>query len=205
MNLHRAKKADWEKVAPSKHNAFQKIAVATGGFLTPANLITVIGLGIVVYGLIVILQGWYLIGLLLLAGGRLLDVADGLVADITKTKSPLGELFDAVADKAGTILTVFVLIIAGIAPWWVIVALILPQLVISGIVFYKHHKRIRVHPTRQGKISMALVWVGVVGLVIAKEIGGFVALEIVTYSVILLSLALGSYATWQYATGRNQD
>ena len=205
MNLHRAKKADWDNVSPEEYNVFQQLAVATSGFLTPANVITVIGLAIVIFGLAVILQGHFLAGLLLLAFGRLLDVADGFVADVTKTKSPVGELFDAAADKAGTILTILVLFFAGVGVWWLILALIVPQIVILIVVYMKRRKAIRVHPTRQGKLSMALAWVGVVALLVNKELGGYVPLVVATYVIILASLMLGCYAIWQYTNGKNQD
>lgn len=206
MNLHRTTgKADWEKVSPANYNTFQKIAAATKGIVSPANVITVVGLGIVFYGLVTLLQGNYLLGLVLLAVGRLLDIVDGIVAESTGTKSPLGELFDAAADKIGTILTIVVLIFANIAYWWVIVALILPQVIIPLIVWYKGRRKIRVHPTRQGKLSMAFLWVGIVGLILIKAVGDFLPLTVVTYVCVGLSLVLGLYALWQYATGRNQD
>jgi phosphatidylglycerophosphate synthase len=206
MNLHRAsKKADWENVTPSKRSVFQKGAAATGGIVSPANGITVIGLGIVIYGLVLLLQGEYLWGLILLVVGRLLDIADGVVAEATQTKSATGELFDAAADKIGTLLTIVVLIAGNIADWWVIVALILPQVLIPLLVFYKRQKNIRVHPTRQGKVSMALTWVGIAGLILVKALGSAPALAVVTYLIIAVSLLLGLYALWQYATGRNQN
>ena len=205
MNLHRAKKADWQKVSPEQYNSFQKLAAATNGFLTPANVITVIGLSIVIYGLVIILQGYFLGGLLLLAAGRLLDVVDGVVAEFTKTKSPIGEIFDAAADKAGTILTILVLFFAGVGEWWLIAALIIPQIVILIVVYLKQRQNIRVHPTRQGKLSMALAWVGVVALLVNKELGGYIPLQAAVYVIIFVSLALGGYAIWQYTNGKNQD
>jgi len=205
MNLHRTSGTpDWEKVAPAKRNIFQKISAATHGVASPANVITVIGLGIVIYGLILLLQQQYWVGLVLLAVGRLLDVVDGIVAEATGTKSPLGELFDAVADKIGTILTILALIFAGITYWWVIAALIIPQAVIPLVIFYKKQKGISVHPTRQGKLSMATAWVGIVGLLVEKALNDFQPLAIGVYVIIGVSLALGLYALWQYATGRDQ-
>jgi len=206
MNLHRTTgKADWEKVKPADRNVFQKASAATHGFASPANIITVIGLGIVVYGLALVLRGDYWLGLILLALGRLLDIVDGVVAESTGTKSPLGELFDAAADKIGTILTILALIVAGITYWWVIVALILPQVIIPLVALYKKRKHAKIHPTRQGKLSMASAWVGIVGLLVVKALNDFQPLAIVIYVIIGLSLVLGLYALWQYATGRDQD
>jgi phosphatidylglycerophosphate synthase len=206
MNLHRSTgKADWEKVAPASRAFFQRVAAATKGLVTPANFITIIGLGVVVYGLVMLLQGHYVLGLVLLAAGRLLDILDGIVAEATGTKSALGEFFDAVADKVGTFLTFIVLIGIGITYWWVMLALILPQVLIPLVVFYRKQKRLPIHPTRPGKLSMAFLWAGIVGLILVKAANGFLPLAILTYIVIALSFAFGMYALWQYSTGRNQD
>ena len=204
MNLHRTSaKADWQKIPASKHNVFQKIALATAGYLTPANLITIIGFGIVLYGLAAILDGQYWTGLVLLASGRLLDVADGIVADKTGTKSPLGEIFDAAADKFETLFTIAVIIAAGITNLWVVVALIIPQAIIPMLIFYKKQKGIGIHPTQAGKLSMALTWAGIVGLLLVKTLGDALIIEVATYVIIGLSLVLGLYALWQYSTGRD--
>jgi len=206
MNLHRTSaKPDWENTKTSKHNAFQKIAAATGGWVTPANIVTVIGFGIVVYGLVCLMNQQYWAGLILLAIGRLLDIVDGIVADKTGTKSPLGETFDAVADKIGTLFTIIVFIVAGITHLWVILALIIPQVVIPMLILYKKGKGIGVHPTRPGKLSMALTWVGIVGLLIVKALNDPIWLAVIVYVIIGVSLVLGLYALWQYATGRDQN
>jgi phosphatidylglycerophosphate synthase len=204
MNLHRVSgKSDWENVVPAKRNVFQKVAAATKGIVSPANVITVVGLGIVIYGLGLVLQQQFWPGLILLVVGRLLDIADGLVADATQTKSAIGELFDAAADKIGTLLTIVVLILAGITYWWVIVALVLPQVIIPLVILYKKYKGIKVHPTRQGKLSMAATWAGIPGLLLLKALHEPIVLVIAVYGVITVSLVLGLYALWQYATGRD--
>jgi len=206
MNLHRTSaKPDWENIRISQQSSIQKIAAKTSGWLTPPNLITIIGLGIVIYGLVCILNESYWAGLILLAIGRLLDIVDGVVADKTGTKSPLGETFDAVADKIGTLLTIIVIIIAGITNLWIIAALIIPQAIIPMLILYKKQNGVSVHPTRPGKLSMALTWVGIVGLLILKALGEPFILSIAVYAIIGGSLVLGLYALWQYSTGRDQN
>jgi CDP-diacylglycerol--glycerol-3-phosphate 3-phosphatidyltransferase len=204
MNLHRsAGQPDWELVKEADRTSVQKLAAATGGLMTPPNAITVIGLIIVILGLISILEQSYWIGLLLLTAGRLMDIVDGLVADKTGTKSSVGEIFDAAADKVGTILTLIVILFANITSFWVIVALIIPQLVIPIISFYKKRKGRGVHPTRAGKLSMALTWVGIVGLIIVKALDDPLWLVTIFYTVIGVSLILGLYSLWQYMTNRD--
>lgn len=203
MNLHRTSGLpDWETVKPSERTVFQRIATSTGGVVSPANAITVVGLGIVIVGLAAILQQQFWTGVVLLSVGRLLDIVDGLVAEATHTKSPLGEIFDAVADKIGTILTIFTLLFAQVAYWWVIVALVVPQVVIALVIMIKKTRGSTVHPTRQGKLSMAAAWVGIVGLILSKALHDPFALTAVVYVIIALSFALGLYALWQYTTNR---
>lgn len=204
MNLHRTSGTpDWANVKAADRNVFQNMAAATRGIASPANIITVIGLGIVMCGLVAIAQQQFWTGLVLLVMGRLLDIVDGLVAEATHTKSPLGELFDAVADKIGTLLTIAVLLIADVAHWWVIVALIVPQIAIMLLILYKKSKGVGVHPTRQGKLSMAAAWGGIVGLLLAKALNNPAMLGVAVYVIIAGSVILGLYALWQYATDRN--
>lgn len=200
MNLHRAStKPDWERVSIEERTNIQRIAAATQGVVTPPNIITAIGLLMVLYGLWQIINQEVIIGITIVALGRLLDVVDGWVAELTKTKSLIGEMSDAVADKIGTLLTVIALFVARATPWWVIVMLILPQVTITLIIAYKKRQRISVHPTRQGKLSMAFAWLGIVGLFVSMDTGGITPLDVATYVFVAVSTLLGLYAAWQYA------
>lgn len=203
MNLHRTTgKPDWETIRVSDRTFIQNIAAATKGVVTPPNIISVIGLGLVIYGLAALFQGQYLFGIILLAVGRLLDIADGLVADVTGTKSPIGELTDATIDKIGTLLTIITLVIVGIAPLWLITLLLVPQLAISSVILYKRHKGTTVHPTLVGKLSMALVWAAITGLLLLKAFAlGAVVISLV-YTAVIFSALLAVVALWQYSTGR---
>lgn len=203
MNLHRtAKQPEWESTSPAEHSFFQRVAAKTNGIVTPGNGVTVIGFGLVLYGLGMILADDIIAGSVLIVVGRLLDIADGLLAEATRTKSPLGELFDAAADKLGTVLTLIVLIVSGIASPWIIAALAIPQVIILAIVFYKRQKGIGIQPTRFGKLSMALVWVAIAGVCLIEGFGSTFWLVALVYSSVITSAVLGVGAIWQYATGR---
>ena len=206
MNLHRTTgKPDWDGLKKSDYNTFQKIGEATHSIVTPPNVITIIGLGLVIYGLISVLGGHFWLGLGLLAVGRILDIVDGVVAQATGTKSPTGEFLDASVDKVGTLLTIIVLYIAASQQWWAITLILIPQFITPFVSLYKrtHHKDI--HPTRPGKLSMATAWVGIIGLLVMKAVEGSAispALSIVVYVFAILSFILGIYALWQYTTDR---
>lgn len=204
MDLHRTtKKPDWQKRKSSEYNIFQRVAARTDGILSPANIVTLIGFGVVLYGLVAILQKQFWLGLILIGIGRLFDIADGFVAQATHTKSPIGELFDAVADKVGTFLTIIVLVVAQVTSWWIIIALVVPQVVISGITLYRRQRGRRMHPSRSGKLSMAAAWGGIVGVIIMKATDEPLWLAIGVYALVAVSFLLGSYAVVQYAKGRD--
>ena len=99
MDLHRIENnlPDWEN-NPDEINIYQKVALKTRGVVTPGNLVTTAGLGLVAYGSTKLGANLFE-GIGYVTAGRLADVADGMAANKTGTKSPLGEKFDAVADK----------------------------------------------------------------------------------------------------------
>lgn len=204
MSLHRTSgEPDWETIPKDHRTRLQRLAASTNGIVTLPNIISLVGFIFVLYGLFLILNSQYWSGLIMLVAGRLLDIADGMIAEETATKSPLGELVDATIDKIGTVLTIIVLVIANVAPWWIIILLLVPQIIISLVILIKRRKGIKVHPTRAGKISMALVWVGIIGLLLVTAMGDPIPLAILVTLVIVVSALLALYALWQYATGRD--
>lgn len=100
MNLHRTVDgADYDKVNPEDRNNHQKVAKVSRGLLTLANLVSVTGLAVTLWGIQDLEQKKYLKGTVKILGGRLCDLADGYIADKTGTKSPFGEFMDASVDK----------------------------------------------------------------------------------------------------------
>ncbi len=204
INLHRTSKdPDWKHIKPARRNLFQHVASATNGIVTPANIISVTGFLVVLGGLAAVTSEYFWLGFVLLVAGRLLDIVDGYVADKTGTKSPLGEMVDTIIDKVVTFLTVLVFIVNGVSEWWIIVGLALPQLLIALLILYKRQKGVVVHPTIYGKFSMGLAWAGIGGLLLLKAIEGPRDISLIVFSVVGASIALGMYALWQYASGRD--
>jgi phosphatidylglycerophosphate synthase len=205
MNLHRSdSKPDWENVDQKKRTIWQRIAAATNGIVTPANLATLIGFGLVVVGLLDIINENYWWGSALIIVGRLFDLLDGWLAESTKTKSPLGELLDAAIDKVGTILTIVAFYIATLAPWWVLSGLLLPHVIIIFISLNARRRGVQLHPSRIGKLSMAAVWVALFGLVFIKALDWplFSIGTVLVYSVATLSVVLGAAAATGYLFSR---
>ena len=186
MNLHRTTGTpDWHAIDPSKRNFWQRCAVVTHGVVTPGNLVTIVGLILVLWGLIVLIVGDYWLAGGLVLVGRLCDLLDGWAADATQTKSPLGELMDATADKIETAAALVAIWVAGVAPWWLVLGLIATQLLISGIAVIARRRGVELHPSRRGKLAMAFIWVLLVGLVVLK------ATQVAASVTFLTSLVAG--------------
>jgi len=201
MNLHRTTGApDWAAVKPRNRNVWQHIAASTYGIATLSNIVTFGGFALVVIGLFYLLNHEYLLGAVLLAVGRAADILDGWLAEVTGTKSPLGELLDASLDKVGTFLTLGVMFVAGIAPWWIIVLLLLPHIVITFVTMIAVQHKQQLHPSRAGKLSMATVWVSLVGFVLMKilDVADVSVLGVFTYAVAFISVFLGCFAARGY-------
>jgi phosphatidylglycerophosphate synthase len=160
LGIHRAKSADWDKGGPQ--NIWQKIAAKSNGTLTPANIASFAGGILAIYGLFVIVNGDTFRGLIFLTAGRLADLADGIIAEYTKTKSPLGEIIDASVDKIVVALTLIVLGAMELVPW-VIIAVVAVQNIANVVISVVAKLRKKsLHPSRLGKLSSAFSWVTII-------------------------------------------
>lgn len=205
MNLHRTTgQPDWADLDKSQYGFWQQVAAHTRGVVTPGNAVTICGLALVAFGLVMLMEREYWTALGLIVTGRLLDLVDGWLADITKTKSPLGELMDAAADKLGTFATIGVLAIAEVAPIWILVGLVVPHIVIAVIAAVGRLKNKQLHPSRAGKISMALLWVAIAGF-IALAAYESELLGAIVYGAAFLAIGLVLYATVDYASQLARD
>ena len=199
MNLHRTDgQPEWASIDPSAYNFWQRIAAATHGYVTPGNLTTLCGLVLVVIGLMQIIAEEYWLGGTLIIVGRLFDLVDGWLADITRTKSPLGETADAGADKIETFAAIVVLFIAALAPWWLLAALILPHVGITVIAYVARKRNVTLHPSRLGKISMALLWLALFGFILLRVADNTV-LSGMVYGIAAISVLTTLYAAAGYA------
>ena len=206
MKLHRADSTpQWEKIGPGDRTLLQRVAAATHGILTIANLATFIGIILVIIGLLEILNQNYWWGAILVIIGRSCDLLDGWLAELTATKSPLGELLDAVVDKIGTFLAIAALFVAGIAPVWLLVLLLLPHVIIAVISAIARWNKTALHPSRIGKISMAVLWVALFGFIIVRalELSSMSMLSIMVTVIAFLSFVLGVWAAAGYVKDRD--
>ena len=117
QNLHRSgNRPQWKEVPAIERNRWQKLAARTNGILTPANVVTGLGLWLVWGGLTDFKSGDRFKGIIKMTIGYGCDVGDGAVAELTGTKSPLGEVLDAGADKLRAAASLLTLTSSGDIP-----------------------------------------------------------------------------------------
>jgi phosphatidylglycerophosphate synthase len=204
VQLHRTTgEPDWLAVPPQSRGIWQRLAVRTHGAVTPSNAVTLAGFALVLIGLLTVLNGRYLIGTILLTIGRLCDILDGWLAELTGTKSPLGEFLDAAVDKILTILTVAAFFVAHIAPTWVLIALVAPHVLIALILFVWRLRKVMFHPSVAGKLSMAGVWLSLLIYALAHVVHLPAAVLTATQVIVIASSVAGFYAATLYARGRD--
>jgi phosphatidylglycerophosphate synthase len=93
--------------------------------------------------------------------------------------------------------------LAGIAPWWLVTALLLPHVVISIITFIGVRRSKRLHPSLAGKISMATAWISLVGFALEPALPESFAYGIFIYLVAAISVILGIWAAKGYWSDLN--
>jgi len=207
FKLHRTGgKGEWENIKPSKRNGWQRLAASTHSIVTPGNVLTVSGFALAAYGLVALAHQHYWSGLLIGGLGRFFDIADGFAADRTGTKSPLGESLDAGFDKLATALAIPAIIISKACPWWVIIALAVPQLIITIIGGAHLLRGQRLHPSPAGKLSMLLTWFSLAILVAARalEQPSTGLLSIFGYLIAATAIVLGLKAIIGYLHPRTK-
>ncbi|MBC7581473.1 CDP-alcohol phosphatidyltransferase family protein [Aeromicrobium sp.] len=172
MKLHRANGNDWDEVAIADRTVWQRYAARTQGYITPANAVTIFGSFIALTGLYVLaLDVNTMLGVSLLLVGRLADLFDGVVADYTGTKSPIGEAVDATADKvvlAASVMTLWIIQLLPTAVFGFLALHAVYNVLLFGWALFTAQ---RLHPSRNGKLAAALEWVVVLLFASALGIG----------------------------------
>jgi phosphatidylglycerophosphate synthase len=169
MKLHRAIRSDWSDIAPQQRTLWQRWAAGSRGIIAPANLVSLIGAALVLRGLFYFGEGRLVAGIWCVILGRLADILDGIVADYTKTKSPLGEAVDATVDKALIILSLAVLLDKHYLPPFVGLVMAVHALYNMGLSVAARQLKVNLHPSRAGKLCAAVEWL-CVGLYLLLDI-----------------------------------
>ncbi len=204
MELHRTGKiAQWKTVSPDKQNSWQRLAARTDGVLTPGNVTSSIGLALVLAGLAAVIFHAYWLGISLVAIGRLADILDGILAERTATKSPLGETVDASFDKVGALATLLVLAVEGLLPWAIAVIIGVQSTANIVLALYAHGKGSTLHPSKIGKLSAVGVWLCILIFALAKPLSdndwrGADYMLTFCYVFAVIAIAFSLLATFGY-------
>lgn len=197
MNLHTPLNIpDWKKPDAAKVNLWQRVAIATNGIVTIGNALSVSGLLIVVWAAVEVHAGSLVFGLVLTIIGRLADLADGLAANLTQTKSRLGEIVDTSCDKIGLFCLAIALFLSHLVPLPIIsvVAAYHVYLALFGAVW---GRRYHLHTNRYGKLTMFDSWVVIIAALLHSRFSASVTLWLLWICfasfVVLAVFAIRSY------------
>lgn len=162
MSLHRSGKVpEWETLPENRWNRWQKIAAKTRGIVTPGNIVSWTGAAFVGAGLYQTAKGHKKRGAALVAAGRSFDLGDGKAADLTGTKSPLGEATDATIDKGEALAALITLAISGIMDKDRAVSVGVQNLTSMAIGMAVKLTDQEVHPSRSGKDGTMAQWTAI--------------------------------------------
>ena len=110
--------------------------------------------------------GYFKIGFVLFAISAFSDVLDGAVARMRGEVTPLGKLFDPIADKLLIVFTSFILISEFLSMMLFFAILIVESLIITSALVGKYLYHLDIKANLFGKIKMALQSAGVLSLLI---------------------------------------
>jgi len=124
------------------------------------------------------------------------DWLDGRVARRRGRTSPLGSLLDPMADKILVLAFLVMLVEAGVAPGWIVVAIVARELLVSGLRLAALERGVVIRARDLGKLK---TWAQAV----AAGLGGFAAAgawdDSVAWWALLVALALTWISGLDYA------
>jgi phosphatidylglycerophosphate synthase len=182
MHVLQHNQSDWTNVSPKDRNSWQRLAAATRGIVALGNFVTIVGLLVALFGMYKIYRGDLVLGVLLVGVGRFADVLDGYAASLTKTKSKVGEGFDAASDKLIVLAAFGVFLARHIVPTVPLVLIFLHNALNVSLSIVARHSGKELHPSKSGKYATFLEWLTFLSFVAAKLIGN--------HSVFLADLCL---------------
>ncbi len=199
MNLHTPPQTpDWKHRRPEVVTVWQRIAIASNGVCTIGNILSVVGLVLVLLGAYKLYERNLFVGFCLIFVGRLADLADGYAADKTHTKSRLGEIFDTTCDKIGIFVVAIAVLLAHLIPLFTIICITAYNIYLAFFGL-RWGRRFNLHTNIFGKFTMFAAWAAILTAILYKYTPGSITL---TVSIIFLLLFLGAafvtiHAYWQ--------
>lgn len=133
--------------------------------------------------------------LVLLAVSSASDGLDGLIARNFNQVSKLGQILDPIADRLLIICSILALAVCSVVPWWMLVLVALRDVMMGvlTLVLAQHdYGPLPVHFI--GKTGTAVLFISIIGLMVADIRRSFVPLDILHYGAIACAIwGIGLY------------
>lgn len=174
----------------------------TDRFWTAPNVITVLRFCLVPVFVWLVVSERYLAAFIVLAVLSSTDWVDGYVARRFNQVSTVGQWLDPVADRLSLVVVALTLMATGIAPWWLVVALVVPDIVlaITAVALFRGSPELEV--TVIGKVRTALLLLGTPVLLLAQVPGlDEGPLTAIAYALLILGCAGHVWAAADYLVG----
>lgn len=149
---------EWALIPEEDWNAHQRVAAATNGAVSLANVTSVAGGEITRQGIHDFARGERFKGIVKIGVGRALDVLDGKVSKNFGTRSKTGAAVDAGIDKALVVDAAVTLTRAGVMPKYFAGATAIQQGRIMAVNAKIKKDGGEPNPSKDGKYSMAAIW-----------------------------------------------
>ncbi len=205
-NLHHLTegKNDWDDLSDHELNFWQKVAKKTRGIITAGNAVTIAGTILVMNGFADIASGNKGVGLAKVVSGRTFDIADGEVADMTKTKGNAGRVLDPSVDFVQLMVGLPVLVNSDMLPVTAAAVVAVPKVAtaVSSTVGFLRGQNTQV--PEEAKLGTFGLWAGIAAFgiraVFDKQMPGALdnTLEIIGWAGTVGGTAYQLPATKQY-------
>jgi CDP-diacylglycerol--glycerol-3-phosphate 3-phosphatidyltransferase len=117
------------------------------------------------------------------------DWFDGRIARRRGTTSPLGTLLDPIADKILVLAALVMLIAEGVAPAWMVAAIVVREFLVSGLRLAAVERGVVVQARDLGKLK---TW----AQALAAAIGGLAAADVWSDDIAWWALLVALVLTW---------
>jgi cardiolipin synthase (CMP-forming) len=169
---------------------------------TVPNVITILRFCLVPVFVWLVVSERYPAAFIVLAVLSSTDWVDGYIARRFNQVSTVGQWLDPMADRLSLAVVAVTLVATGIAPWWLVVALVLPDVVLgfTALTLFRGSPELEV--TVLGKVRTALLLVGTPVLLLAQVPGlAEGPLTVIAYALLILGCVGHVWAAADYILG----
>lgn len=145
--------------------------VVTDRFWTVPNILTLLRFGLVPVFVVLVASERHLAAFIVLAVLSSTDWVDGYIARRFNQISTTGQWLDPLADRISLIVVAVTLVVTGIAPWWLAVGIIVPDLILAGAALVMFGGSPELEVSVLGKVRTAFLLAGAPALLLAEVPG----------------------------------